>query len=272
MTEHAGDLLSALLDGELTPEEATAVRTHVESCDACAEELEAVRDARRMLRELPAVDPPATFVDDLLAAGAADDGVVTLASRRRRNRLPLLAGVAAAAAAAVAVVVVAPWSSSDSTGSDLEVALEQHDSTFEALDDEGVIDRGPDRLTGDQPAPPTTAHVRPLDELDDDFEVPDQLDGYEVVQAYDDADGVHVVYRKGTYGLSVFMRKGEVDLDRLPTGGTRIDVVGHRAWRWDDIADGRLLVIDGDDIVITIASDEPGDAVLDVARALLKRN
>lgn len=270
MAEHSGDVLSALLDGELAAAEAAVAREHVASCAECARELGAVREARRLLRELPAVEPPSTFLDDLLAAGAADDAVVPLPPRRRGAMLAGLAAASVAVAAAVAVVVAAPWSSTDTLDPELEVALEHHDSTVGALEDEGVIDRGTTRLTGQQPAPPTTAEVQPLDEVDDDFDTPAELAGYELVGAYEVGDGVHLVYRSGAYGLSVFMREGEVDFDDLPAGGTRVEVAGRRAWRWDDMADGRLLVIEGDDVVITIAGDEPGDAVLDVAGALMK--
>ncbi len=53
--EHAGDALSALVDGELGAAEADAVRAHVGSCTDCADELEAVRRSRRVVRLLPAV-------------------------------------------------------------------------------------------------------------------------------------------------------------------------------------------------------------------------
>ena len=64
---HADELLSALLDGQLAADEAAEVRAHVAGCDDCARELDDVRQARRLVRELPAVDPPAWFLAELLA-------------------------------------------------------------------------------------------------------------------------------------------------------------------------------------------------------------
>jgi hypothetical protein len=270
VAEHAGDLLSALLDGELASTEAAAVRLHVGECADCARELDDVRVARRLVRELPAVEPPADFLAALL--DDADGTVVELEPRRRR-RASRLAGMAAATvgvAAAVAVVVAAPWTSTtDTIDPDLEVAVEQHDSTVGALEDDGVISRSATRLHAEQPVTPTTAKIRPLSQIDDDFAVPDELGDYELVEAYDVAGGVHLLYAHRGYALSVFEREGEIDDDELPPGGTMTRIAGHRAWRWDDIADGRLIVIDADGVVITIAGDEPGDAVLVAARDLV---
>ncbi|MCB2223974.1 MAG: zf-HC2 domain-containing protein [Actinobacteria bacterium] len=55
---HPGDLLSALLDGELTAAERRDVHTHLESCARCRDEYEAVRATRDAVRELPLLDLP----------------------------------------------------------------------------------------------------------------------------------------------------------------------------------------------------------------------
>jgi hypothetical protein len=258
---HSGDALSALLDGQLSAAEATAVRAHVDECASCAQELDDVREARRLVRSLPAVDPPF----DLLAAN-----VVSLAPRRRRA--PALAAASVAVAATIALALLAPWqTTSDTLDPDLDVAMDQHASTMGALEAEGVIAKGPARLQSEdeEEVPPTTARRQALSDVDDDFETPERLAGYALVDAYEVGNGVHLLYQRGAYGLSVFERAGEIDWDELPEGGTSIVLSGHRAWRWDDVvADGRLVVIEGDGVVITIAGDEPGDAVLDAAVAI----
>jgi hypothetical protein len=72
--------------------------------------------------------------------------------------------------------------------------------------------------------------------------------------------------------MSIFERRGEPDWDSLPADGTRLRIEGLDAWRWDDVtADGRVYVIDDDDLVLTVVSDEPGDAALDVIAALAGR-
>ena len=92
MTDHLGDLLSALLDGEMAPWQADAARVHMASCPACATELDAVGGARSWVRGLPPVDPPFGLYERMLR------------SRHRWAR----AGVAAlTAGAAVSIGMVA---------------------------------------------------------------------------------------------------------------------------------------------------------------------
>lgn len=55
---HPGDLLSALLDGELTTEERLRLSAHLEGCRECRIELGAIGAARTALRSLPVLEPP----------------------------------------------------------------------------------------------------------------------------------------------------------------------------------------------------------------------
>lgn len=89
---HLGDMLSALLDGELDASAEVAATMHVASCAACAEELEAVGQARSLLRGLPQVTPPFGFYERILLD--------------RRVPLRRRAAVAALAACAAAVAVL----------------------------------------------------------------------------------------------------------------------------------------------------------------------
>lgn len=260
MIDHAGDALSALLDGELSDDEATAVRAHVAGCEACARELDDVREARRMLRELPNVEPPAGWLDGVLS-----DGVVVRLQPRRR----VFATVALSVAAGLLLFVVA----ANTIGPieqrpDVDTALERHASTVSARGD--IFHGNIPRNTPTDPAPATTAVRRPVADLPDGFFAPKLLAGYRLVESYrTDEGGVQLLYRKGQYGLSVFERRGGVDWSELPTGGARTTIAGHDAWRWnDEPADGRLVVIAEDAITLTIVADEPGDAVLEVASAL----
>ena len=56
MTAHLGDLVSALLDGELDRAQAASARAHLEGCAQCRAELSAVGAARSWVRALPPVD------------------------------------------------------------------------------------------------------------------------------------------------------------------------------------------------------------------------
>jgi anti-sigma factor RsiW len=100
---HLGDALSALLDGELEPATEEAARAHLAGCPACGAEQAAVAQARRWVRSLPPVEPPARFYGRMLGdrpAGTAHRRRAGTAAHRRR------AGVAAFAACAAASAVL----------------------------------------------------------------------------------------------------------------------------------------------------------------------
>lgn len=82
---HLGELLSAYLDGEVSPAERTRVTSHIADCSLCQAELADLHSARSALRSLPMLDLPDGLID-------LDSNVVPLVRRPR---------VWAAAAAAV---------------------------------------------------------------------------------------------------------------------------------------------------------------------------
>ena len=93
MSAHPGDLLSALLDGELTPGEEEDVRAHVRACDRCRRELRLVGEARTVVRGLPPVDPPFGFYERIV--------------RPRHRARAGVAALVAGAAASVAIMALA---------------------------------------------------------------------------------------------------------------------------------------------------------------------
>lgn len=113
--------LSAMLDGELSAEEAAAVEGHLSSCAQCRGVLAELRGARELLEAMPPVAPP----PDLLAAIKRDAatemarGESVVSVFWLRWRAPV-AGLAAAAA--VMLAVLAPWQSGD-RGSDPAVCI-----------------------------------------------------------------------------------------------------------------------------------------------------
>ena len=96
---HLGDVLSALLDGELAGPYEDAARAHVAACAACAAELAAVGQARAWVRALPPVPVPFGFYERVLLDGRRPP-VLSGATVRRR------VGVAAVGVAAAAVTVL----------------------------------------------------------------------------------------------------------------------------------------------------------------------
>jgi anti-sigma factor RsiW len=101
---HPDEQLSALLDGELAPGEGVAVRQHLEGCEACRDELEAVAAIRLALRDMPVVPAPPGFI------GRAVD-------RRRRDSRRGAVLVLAAAVLAVVVGLVAAGDADPPVGS-----------------------------------------------------------------------------------------------------------------------------------------------------------
>ena len=61
-------LLSAYLDGEVTAAERATVEGHLEECDACAAELEALRSTVIAVAAMPPARPPDDFVDGVQRA------------------------------------------------------------------------------------------------------------------------------------------------------------------------------------------------------------
>jgi anti-sigma factor RsiW len=88
---HLGDLLSALVDGELPAGDASAARAHLGGCPACRTELAATERARALVRGLPLVDPVAPLVTE--RGGGAGRLVGMVAAVAAVAALLLLPGV-----------------------------------------------------------------------------------------------------------------------------------------------------------------------------------
>jgi hypothetical protein len=266
MSAHAGDALSALLDGQLAPPDAAIVRAHVTGCLDCAAELDAVRHARAALRRLPAVEPPPGFLDALLASGSSSSPsrLAPVARRQTRRWLPQ----AAAAVAAGLVLVVGSRGTEPASAVTPEVTgqVEQHAATLSAVS-AGL--GGPDPIVAPSEVTPTTTPRWSLDELPRPYRAPVELAGYRLAHAFRAPDGLHLLYEKGPYALSVFQQRGTLDPSRLPDHGEAMDVRGRPAWRWEGgTAAGRVVVMQLGSLVVTFVGDESEDAVRAAAEGL----
>lgn len=244
--EHAGDRLSALLDGELSVADADQVEAHVRECPACARELAEVREARELLRALPPVDAPSWLA--------------TIGEPQPLSRLlrPLPATVSVAATVLVVLLLLGSFEPS-STSPALGQVRDQHASTVAAL---GVA-RSDGGITA------TTAATMDVGSFSAPLRrPPEALGDYRLVDAFVAADGgVQLVYRAGSLGLSVFQAPGTIDWDALPADqGHRVSIVGRDGWRWDDPPSaGRVVVYEDDGMVVTVVADAPGDVALEMA-------
>jgi len=93
------ELLSAYLDGQVTPRERQQVEQHLRACATCANELETLRYAKDLLQTLPPVSLPRAFT-----LSEAQVGIAT-AHRRRAHLVTYLQGATALVAALLLVVV-----------------------------------------------------------------------------------------------------------------------------------------------------------------------
>ena len=92
--DHLGEMLSALLDGELTQEEAATATEHLATCAECRAERDHLAEARQAVRDLPVLDlPPPLWVQ-------------LMRSRRRAARPAAWLGAAAAAVALIGLAAV----------------------------------------------------------------------------------------------------------------------------------------------------------------------
>ncbi len=97
-------LLSAYYDGELTPDRAAAVASHVESCPHCAAELDSFRKMSDLTSQLYQPSPPPHVWQRIATQLDADvSQTVPMLKPSRRNRWVALV------AAAVIVVVTVSW-------------------------------------------------------------------------------------------------------------------------------------------------------------------
>jgi predicted anti-sigma-YlaC factor YlaD len=94
LDDHLGEVLSALLDNELTAEEAARAEEHLAGCAQCRAERDQLAQARQAVRDLPVLDlPPPLWVQ-------------VMRSRRRTARPVAWVGAAAAAVALIGLAAV----------------------------------------------------------------------------------------------------------------------------------------------------------------------
>ncbi|HEX4901735.1 MAG TPA: zf-HC2 domain-containing protein [Acidimicrobiales bacterium] len=215
---HPDDLLSAHVDDELPPAVAAAVEAHVATCAGCRDAEQALRDARSLLRSLPAVDA-APVIEGFLA----------------RHRAIVRSGAGFVGVAAVALLALALNAATHRERVvpevDAIVAAHLHAEPAEAAD----MDR---METASYQAPPgLIGSAR-------------RLSRHEV---YDGVDVAAAVYRDGDVRLSVYQQPGRLDWDRLPIGS--VETVGDRPV-WFRPGAPVVAVTEKGDLVLTVVSDD----------------
>lgn len=230
---HLGDLLSALLDGELGGGERAGAERHLATCAACRGELDGIAAARAAVRALPALDPPTAAISlPVLPALPA------LPWWRR----PVVATVAAAAAAWLVVLAVGAGTV-ERTAPPVAAFVSSHDQAATPGTIATLTTAGAQVVPA--PWPGTDSLAR----------------GWDLVAAVRRGDALQLVYSDGTDDVSVFEQRGELDWPALPPGGEVAEVAGRRVWVAPD-GDRAVAVFEDGGMVVTVVAEGGADAAL----------
>lgn len=236
-----GELMCALLDGELAPDEQERVERFVAGSPAAQTELAALSAVRSLVRDLPAVDPPFGFYERLLRPDR---------STRHQRHTGARVGAALAVAAAAVVLIIGVTPAADSVVPPVEAFAQRHvqmDPATAGSGTEPSPDQGPTDFT------PMAA-----DQLDE-MGAPAELAGqFRRVSGYRSGGTrtLHLMYTDGTVMVSVYEQTGLVSWESLP-GGTMVQVDGAPAWTSERDREAVMVVERGPIVYTVIAQMSP---------------
>ena len=242
--EHLDDVLSAYLDGELTPAERTDVDAHLAACAECRADLDAEADVRQLLRDLPAVDPPFGFYERILRDGPEASRAP---DKKRRLRFGL-ANIAGAAAAWLLILGVVNVNSANGSVEPVTAGYVNAHASVPA-----------DLRSTESPEEAAKAQAT--------YDAPSRLAGtYQFVGVVDD-DGVpQLVYTDGRRTVSMFLRAGRLNQDALPSDAERVQVNGALAWQVPT-TQGAVVFLQRPGVVVILVGADPDRAASDVAES-----
>jgi len=235
------DRLSALLDGELEPDEEARVRDLVAGSPEAQEELAALAQVRTWVRDLPAVDPPFGFYERLLRP-------VPAARHPRYIGAKVASAVAVAAAAIVLIVGITP--AADSVVPPVVAYASRHLEMDPTAEPSSFTEPATEPMDFD-PVPDDTL---------DAMGAPVVLTGeFHRMSGYKSDDGaMHLVYSDGNLMVSVYEQVGVVAWDRLPDGDMT-EVGGSPAWMMAGDAE-EVMVLERGTMVYTVVAQRVGGA------------
>ncbi len=260
------ELLSAWIDGELTADEYGQVESYLAQDPDARAELEQLRVARALVRELPPVDPPFGFYERMLQVGdprghrrhrAAADARAT----RRPGRG--FAAVAVAAVAASFVLLAGLTPAVDGLVPPVEAFAARH----EQMAAEPAAARAPVATTTTPVRGMASFNPMPAEHLD--VMAPAEMDRYRRIAGYQAGDVVHVVYSDGTFVVSIYEQPGTVIWSGLPAGD-RMTIGRDPAWTTKR-GQGEILVIERRSMVFTMIASAPHEEMMEMAAAMPAR-
>lgn len=226
-TGHPEDLLSAHVDGELDPAASAEVEAHLAGCAACRRAQGDLREARSLLRSLPAED-----------AAPVIEGFLT----RHRAVIRLGTGFVTIAAVVLAALGLNAATHRAELVPDVAAMVQAHVAA--APHGVGDLQRHPD---APYDAPAGLAHGGIHLSRD---------------QAWDGTDLGAVVYRDGERAVTVFQQPGRLDWEALPAGRTE-ELAGVPVW----LRPGEpvVAVAEKGDLVVTVVAPDHAGALATVA-------
>jgi len=230
MTPHAGDLLSAYADGELSPTERASIDDHLASCPVCQRELAATAEAKSWVASLPEVLPPFGFYERMLVDPSG--------GRARRRAWASRIGVVGLAATASIWLGVLALSGLDGRRPSGVPAL----NSLVTLHDQAPRTNPTDEKATQQQA----AHLG----------LPPAIGAYELVSLFDRGREQQAVYLDGADALSIFLfQRYDIDQSRLPDGTEESVVDGRPVWLVPDETSPMLVTQIGPNAVVMIGGD-----------------
>lgn len=244
--EHAGELLSAGLDGELDPASQAWLDDHLASCEACAASLADLERTRALLRGLPGVDG-SSFVEGFLA--------------RHRATVRVGAGFVGAAAVVLGLLALTAAVAQARIEPDVDAMVAAHHQLLDAVDGEAVgrgLPEGWQAVSVRGQAPP-----REVRRLAGHYSAPRSMPPMPIELvghlAFDGSNLAWLVYRHHDSLVSVYEEPGVVAWNQL-ADGSPIDLDGRRGWLRRD---GGHAVVVGQvgHLAVTVVADDVETAV-----------
>lgn len=130
------EILSALIDGELTPDERRFVHDHLKQCEPCREVYQEFAHIHGMVGGLPQLVAPESFVSAALSPPSRSVVASAVSWTSRHPQRWIIAGVAAVATAVTLAGLAAPQPSSEVP---VERFIDRHVSVHSGVEDGGQV-------------------------------------------------------------------------------------------------------------------------------------
>lgn len=245
------ELLSAYLDGELTPDEEAEVRNLLADSPERQAELAHLGEARTWVRGLGPVEPPEGFLDQV---------ITTVGRPVQKPRKWGMLNVVATAAVWVAVLAFVNMSRSDDVQPEVANLVQTH--TEASVGVGGFISS----LGGGEPQPETRATATPPleTEVGEPYWVPTELPGELKLFAVSRSDDVVTLsYCNGPDVVTILEQPGHLDTDALPPA-TAVEVGGVQGWQVDSER-ATVIIVERDDMVYAVVGHRDSGLVEAVA-------